>query len=192
MKKEINIALFASGSGTNVENIYKHFKNHPIIKIPCVLCNKPDAYVLTRAGELGIETFVFNKSEFRNEDKILNYLHSKDISFIVLAGFLWLIPQYLIDNFPDRIINIHPALLPSYGGKGMYGMAVHKAVYDNKEKETGISIHYVNSNYDEGNIIFQERIGIDDSDTPESIAQKVHSLEYKYFPYVIEKLILNL
>lgn len=192
MENITNIALFASGSGTNVENIYKHFAANPEVKISCVLCNKPDAYVLTRAADLGIDILVFDRNDFKSPDFMLNYLRSKNVSLIVLAGFLWMIPQFLIDNYPDRIINIHPALLPKYGGKGMYGMAVHNAVYENKEKETGITIHYVNDKYDEGQIIFQKSFEILESDTPESIAEKVHALEYKYYPFIIEKLILNL
>jgi phosphoribosylglycinamide formyltransferase 1 len=192
MKEPINIALFASGSGTNVENIYNYFKNNSDIKISCVLCNKPDAYVLTRAKNLNIDFLLFNRSDFTNSDIILTYLEAKNVNFIVLAGFLWLIPDWLIDKFPDKIINIHPALLPKYGGKGMYGDKVHNAVFENKDTETGISIHYVNRNYDEGGIIFQEKVKIDAFDTPNSIASKVHALEYKYFPTIIEKIAVNL
>ncbi|MDL2262097.1 phosphoribosylglycinamide formyltransferase [Bacteroidales bacterium OttesenSCG-928-I21] len=192
MKNEVNIALFASGSGTNVENIYNYFLNKENINISCVLCNKPDAYVLERAKKLGLDSLVFSREDFKNSNIIPNYLDSKSISLIILAGFLWLIPEHLINKYPNRIINIHPALLSKYGGKGMYGMAVHKAVFDNKEKQSGITIHYVNSNYDEGDIIFQKKINIETSDTPESIAQKVHSLEYEYFPKVIEDLVSNL
>jgi len=189
MKKQFNIALFASGSGTNVENIYEYFKNNNTVKVCCVLCNNPNAYVLKRASALGIDSLVFDRKEFKNSEIILNYLKEKNISLIVLAGFLWLIPEYLIENYPNLIINIHPALLPKYGGKGMYGMAVHKAVHDNNEKETGITIHYVNNNYDEGQIIFQKSVKIENSDSPETIAEKVHKLEYKYYPVIIDKII---
>lgn len=192
MGKTINIALFASGSGTNVENIYNYFLNKTNVKISCVLCNKPDSYVLERASKLGLETMVFDRKDFQNSEYFLNYLASKSVSLVVLAGFLWLIPKFMIDKYPNRIINIHPSLLPKYGGKGMYGMAVHNAVFINKEKETGITIHYVNNNYDEGQIIFQKSVAITDFDTPNSIAEKVHNLEYKYYPLVIEKIILNL
>lgn len=192
MEKIVHIALFASGSGSNVENIYKYFESNSNINISCVLCNNKEAYVLTRAKNLGLDILLFDREEFKNSDYILNFLRGKNVSFIVLAGFLWLIPEYLIKSFPKRIINIHPALLPKYGGKGMYGMSVHKAVYENKEKETGITIHYVNNNYDEGQIIFQKAVEIQKVDTPESIAEKVHALEYKYYPSVIEKLIVTL
>jgi phosphoribosylglycinamide formyltransferase-1 len=188
MKKTINIALFASGSGSNVENIYNFFKNNNSINISCILCNNPNAYVLERAANLGIDAFVFSREDFKNPKIITSYLKLRSISLIVLAGFLWLVPEYLINEYPSSIINIHPALLPKYGGKGMYGMSVHKAVFDNKEKETGITIHYVNNNYDEGQILFQKSVEIYSSDTPESIAEKVHKLEYEYFPKVIENL----
>lgn len=192
MNETINIALFASGSGTNVENIYNYFKNNSDIKITSVLCNRADAYVLTRAKKLDLDFLLFNRSDFENPDHILAYLEAKNVNFIVLAGFLWLIPDWLIERFPNRIINIHPALLPKYGGKGMYGDVVHKAIFENKESETGISIHYVSKNYDEGSIIFQKHVKIDASDTPDSIASKVHELEYLYYPTIIEKIVVNL
>lgn len=192
MKNQINIALFASGSGTNVENIYNYFRNNDRINICCILCNKPDAYVLTRAKNLNIDFLVFNREDFANSDKILSFLNAKNVNFIVLAGFLWLIPSWLIKNYKDRILNIHPALLPKYGGKGMYGDKVHQAVYDNKEQETGITIHIVDDNYDEGKIVFQSRVKVDPLDTPDSIASKVHELEYKYYPTIIENFAVTL
>ena len=187
MKKQTNIALFASGSGSNVENIFNFFKKNDKINIICVLCNNKNAYVLERCKYIGIKSFVFDKQDFRNPDIILNYLKENEIDLIVLAGFLWLIPEYLIEKFPNKIINIHPALLPKYGGKGMYGENVHKAVFENKETETGITVHFVNKNYDEGNIIEQKSVKIEENDTPETIAHKVHELEYEYFPQVIER-----
>jgi phosphoribosylglycinamide formyltransferase-1 len=192
MNKPINIALFASGSGTNVENIYNYFSKNQHIKISCILCNKPDAYVITRAQRLSIDFLLFNRSDFENSNKILTYLEAQNVELIVLAGFLWLIPDWLIEKFPQRILNIHPALLPKYGGKGMYGDKVHYAVYENNEKESGISIHFVNKNYDEGQIIFQKSVKLDLSDTPNSIASKVHELEYHYYPTIIEKIAVNL
>ncbi|MDD3859851.1 MAG: phosphoribosylglycinamide formyltransferase [Bacteroidales bacterium] len=191
-RNTVNIALFASGSGTNVENIYNYFKNNSYVNISCVLCNKANAYVLTRAAKLNIDFMLFSREDFNDSDRILTYLTSKNVDLIVLAGFLWMIPQYLIDNYLKRIVNIHPALLPKYGGKGMYGDIVHKAVFENKETTTGITIHYVNSKYDEGEIIFQKSIRIDKSDKPETIANKVHELEYKYYPEIIEKIAVNL
>jgi len=192
MKKNIKIALFASGSGSNVENIFNYFKENSNIEICCILCNKENAYVIERAKRLEIDYLVFNRPDFYESDLVLSYLEQKNTDLIVLAGFLWLIPSNLIKKFPEKIINIHPALLPKYGGKGMYGDNVHKAVYENKEPETGISIHYVNEKYDDGNIIFQDTVKIDSNDTPDSIANKVHKLEYKFYPTIIEKIALTL
>jgi len=192
MKKNIKIALFASGSGSNVENIFNYFKENSNIEICCILCNKENAHVIERAKRLEIDYLVFNRPDFYESDLVLSYLEQKNTDLIVLAGFLWLIPSNLIKKFPEKIINIHPALLPKYGGKGMYGDNVHKAVYENKEPETGISIHYVNEKYDDGNIIFQDTVKIDSNDTPDSIANKVHKLEYKFYPTIIEKIALTL
>ena len=186
-----NIAIFASGSGTNAENIINHFKNCSEISVSCILSNVKDAFVLKRAQKHNIKTFVFNREDFYYSEKVVDYLNQNHTTHIVLAGFLWLIPENIIRTYQGRIVNIHPALLPKYGGKGMYGRFVHQAVIENKEKESGITIHHVNPEYDEGNIIFQARCSVDANDTPESLAQKVHELEYKYFPEVIEKLILG-
>lgn len=185
------IAIFASGSGTNAQNIADYFKNHQNIKISCVLSNKPDAFVLKRFENTDIETFIFNKNDFYESEKVLDYLKSKEIDFIVLAGFLWLVPSNLTKNYKDKIINIHPALLPKYGGKGMYGMNVHKAVVEAGDAESGISIHYVNEKYDEGSIIYQAKCKIDANDTPDDVAQKVHTLEYEHFPRIIEEILLS-
>lgn len=180
------IAIFASGNGTNAQRIAEYFMDKNEIEICLILTNKKDAGVLKRADNLGIKSEVFNREEFKEGQKIDNLLQQNKVDLIVLAGFLWLVPAYLIDKFPNRIINIHPALLPKYGGKGMYGMNVHKAVLENKEKQSGISIHYVNNKYDEGLIIFQTRFDISEGETPESLANKIHQLEYEHFPLAIE------
>ncbi len=185
----IKIAILASGSGSNAENIAKYFAKNDKIKIDTIVSNRQDAFVHQRAKSLGIDSFFLSKSDFSDSAKINNILSERNIDFIVLAGFLLKIPQKLIELYPDKIINIHPALLPKYGGKGMYGDNVHKAVVDAKEEESGITIHYVNENYDEGNIIFQAKCKISENDTFEDVANKVHKLEYDYFPMVIENVI---
>ena len=182
------IALFASGSGTNAQNIIEYFSENESIVVDSLWSNNPDAFALERAKKCGISTFVFSREEFRNTSKVVEELQKRKVNLIVLAGFLWLIPANLIHNF--RIINIHPALLPKYGGKGMYGMNVHKAVVENKDSESGISIHFVNEKYDEGEIIFQAKCTVSPTDLPEDVANKVHQLEYKYFPEVIEKILV--
>ncbi|MHA7863302.1 phosphoribosylglycinamide formyltransferase [Flagellimonas marinaquae] len=183
------IVIFASGSGSNAENIISFFSEKSQAEVVAVLTNKSAAVVLERCDRLGVPGFYFNKPAFRESDAVLRLLKGLDADLIVLAGFLWKVPTHLIEAFPNKIINIHPALLPKYGGKGMYGDRVHQAVKDNKETETGITIHYVNENYDEGAIIFQAKTKVEASDTPESIAQKVHQLEYEHFPQVIEKVL---
>lgn len=184
------IAIFASGSGSNAENIISFFSNSAEIKVVSVLTNNPNAKVIERAKKLNISFKIFNRFDLNESDEFLSFL-VKEVDYIILAGFLWLFPKRIIEKFPQRIINIHPALLPKYGGKGMFGMNVHQTVIANREKETGITIHYVNENYDEGAIIFQEKVSIDLNDTPDSIADKIHHLEYKYFPKVIESVILK-
>jgi phosphoribosylglycinamide formyltransferase-1 len=186
------IAIFASGSGTNAENIIKYFSTRNTAKVTLILSNMREAYVLHRAGVLNVKSVFFDRNEFYTTSKVLDYLLKNEIDLVVLAGFLWLVPDDILEAFEDRIINIHPALLPKYGGKGMYGEKVHREVIANNEKESGISIHYVNRNYDEGNIIFQARCKLDASDTPETLASKVHALEYEHFPRVIEELINKL
>jgi phosphoribosylglycinamide formyltransferase-1 len=183
------IVIFASGSGSNAENIIKFFNHTKTATVTNVLCNNEQAKVFERCNNLKTKCLHFNKSDFETSDTVLNILKN-EADFIILAGFLWRIPQKIIDAFPDKIINIHPALLPKYGGKGMYGMRVHKAVKENNEKETGITIHYVNANYDEGAIIYQAKTALDSQDTPETIAEKIHLLEHRYFPKVIEEVIL--
>lgn len=185
----VHIAIFASGSGSNAENIATYFKTNKNYLIKLILTNKSDAFVLERAKKLNIEAIVFDKNDFYKSEKILEMLKARKISWIILAGFLWLLPENLIQNYPDRIINIHPALLPKYGGKGMYGMNVHEAVIKNKEKESGITIHFVNKEYDKGDIIFQAKCKVNEDDNAETLAQKIHQLEYLHFPEVIEKLI---
>jgi len=185
MKK---IVIFASGSGTNAENIIKHFKSTNIGSVVSVFTNNSNAKVIERAKILQIPTEIFSKEELY-QSKVLQKLNSLQPDLIVLAGFLLKLPIEIIESYPNAIINIHPALLPKYGGKGMYGMNVHKAIVENKEKETGITIHYVNENYDEGNIIFQKKVTVLITDTPEVVAEKIHELEQKYFPIVIESLL---
>lgn len=187
--KSARIAIFASGSGSNAENIARYFSNNTRISVKLILSNKPDAYVIERAKKMNIPALVFTRQEFYESDKVLQYLNENNIDWIVLAGFLWLIPVSLLEAYPKRIVNIHPALLPKYGGKGMYGKNVHQAVIDNRETESGITIHYVNQDYDKGNIIFQAGCKVNPSDTAESLAIKVHDLEYAFFPKVVEKLI---
>ena len=187
-----NIAIFASGSGTNAESIIKYFSNKKSAKVSLVLSNRREAFVLKRAAAHNVKTVFFERTEFYNSDKVLNYLLSGKIDFVVLAGFLWLVPDNILGRYEGRIINIHPALLPAHGGKGMYGEKVHRSVIESREPESGITIHYVNQKYDEGDIIFQARCKVDPSDTPDSLAKKVHALEYEYFPKAIEDLILKL
>jgi phosphoribosylglycinamide formyltransferase-1 len=187
-----NIAIFASGSGTNAENIICYFSTRNTAKVELVLSNKRDSFVLERAAKHNIRSVFFDREEFYKTDNILNLLLQNKIDLIVLAGFLWLVPENILSVFANRIINIHPALLPKYGGKGMYGHKVHCAVIDGGEKESGISIHYVNEKYDQGDIIFQARCEINPQDTPETLAKKIHSLEYQYFPEIIEDLIIKL
>jgi len=186
-----NIVLFASGSGSNVENIIQYFHDKPNITIASVLTNKRDAKVLDRCNRLKVCSLCFNKIAFQQTDCVLDILKKMDPDLIVLAGFLWKIPEKIIATFPNKIVNIHPALLPKYGGKGMYGRNVHHAVKENKEKESGITIHYVNENYDEGAIIHQAKTKILPEDDSETIATKVQALEYEHFPKVIEKLLFE-
>lgn len=181
----IKLAIFASGSGSNAENIYNHLSNNEQIKVDSIISNKADAFVHERAKKLNIPSYTFSKYEFQETDHILRFVKENKIDFIILAGFLLKIPQNLIDAFPNKIINIHPALLPKFGGKGMYGDNVHKAVVAAGEKESGITIHYINENYDEGNIVFQAKCEVLPTDTYEDVANKVHQLEYEYFPKVI-------
>jgi len=186
-----NIAIFASGSGSNAENIIRYFSTKESAKVTLVLSNNRYAFVLKRAESLNVKNIFFDRDDFYKSDRVINILQEEKIDFIVLAGFLWLVPNNIINVYAGRIVNIHPALLPAYGGKGMYGDAVHKAVIENREKESGITIHFVNNEYDKGNIIFQSRCKIEPNDDHESLAKKIHSLEYEYFPRVIEELLIR-
>jgi phosphoribosylglycinamide formyltransferase-1 len=184
-----NIAIFASGEGTNAQNIINYFKTSSKVNVKLVLANKAKANVLNRAKKENIPTFLINKEELYNSNIVIEQLTQSKVDLIVLAGFLWLIPESLIKAFQNKIINIHPALLPKYGGEGMYGMNVHKAVINAKETESGITIHYVNNNYDEGKIISQHYCEIIDTDTPEILANKIHQLEQVHFPKTIETIL---
>ncbi|RDY59692.1 phosphoribosylglycinamide formyltransferase [Flagellimonas nanhaiensis] len=183
------IVILASGSGSNAENIISFFGDSTEVEVSAVLTNKSTAGVLERCNRLNIPAFYFNKKAFTGSDTVIRLLKSLKPDLIVLAGFLWKVPISIIAVFPNQIINIHPALLPKYGGKGMYGEKVHQAVKENMETETGITIHYVNENYDEGAIIFQAKTELTIHDSAETIANKVHQLEYEHFPVVIEKLL---
>jgi phosphoribosylglycinamide formyltransferase 1 len=180
-----NIAIFASGSGSNAENIIKYVEGNKEVKIALILTNNPNAGVLERAHRLSVPALVFNKTIFKDEAYMLETLSIHQIDYVILAGFLWLVPAYLIHSFPDKIINVHPALLPKYGGKGMWGHHVHEAVVANKEAETGITIHLVNEKYDEGRVLFQAKCEVLGTDTPEDVANKIHVLEFEHFPRVI-------
>lgn len=183
------IAIFASGSGSNAQKIMEHFKNHNEAEVAIVLTNNPDAYVLQRADNFEIPSHIFDKYEFTKTDSVVSLLKSLEIDIIVLAGFLWLVPQNLLKAFPNKIINIHPALLPKYGGKGMYGDNVHKAVIANGDEESGITIHFVNENFDEGEVIHQSRFKIEKGDDLEMIKFKGQQLEHLHFPRVVENLL---
>ena len=184
-----NIAIFASGSGTNCENLIRYFEHSDYVCCALVVSNKPDAYVLVRAERLGVPTAVVSKVQLNDADVMMPLLQQYGISFIVLAGFLPLIPDYLVEAFPRRIINIHPALLPKYGGKGMWGHHVHEAVKAAGETETGMTVHYVTPVCDSGEIIAQYHVALSSSDTVDDIAEKEHQLEMKYFPKVVEEVL---
>ena len=184
-----NIAIFASGSGTNCENLIRYFEHSDYVCCALVVSNKPDAYVLVRAERLGVPTAVVSKVQLNDADVMMPLLQQYGISFIVLAGFLPLIPDYLVEAFPRRIINIHPALLPKYGGKGMWGHHVHEAVKAAGETETGMTVHYVTPVCDSGEIIAQYHVALSSSDTVDDIAEKEHQLEMKYFPQIVEQVL---
>lgn len=182
------MVLFASGNGSNVERLVRHFSEVENVDVSGIICNKPGAFVLERARNLNIPSRLITREEFYHPD-FYQSLAGWAPDWIILAGFLWLIPEHFIKAFPSRIINIHPALLPKYGGKGMYGMKVHQAVIDAKDRKSGISIHRVNEEYDRGEILFQAECEVYENETPESLAQKIHQLEYEYFPHIIEMII---
>lgn len=187
MKKRI--VIFASGSGTNAQNIIEYFQSGNLAEVVLVLSNKKEAFVLERAEKLGVANRYFNREELYDSEGVQEWLEEVQPDLIVLAGFLWMFPKHLLERYPNRVINIHPALLPKYGGKGLYGSRVHEAVVANNEAETGITIHYVNEQYDEGAIIYQTSTPVTSKDTPETVAQKVHALEYEHFPKVIASLL---
>ena len=185
-----NIAILASGTGTNTENIIRYFSNGKKAKVTLVLSNKPQAMVLKRAATLGVDAFFFDRSQFYMTGEVLMMLRRRETDLVVLAGFLWLVPGDVIEAYRGRIVNIHPALLPGFGGKGMYGDRVHRAVLDAGCTESGITIHYVNEHYDSGDIIFQARCPVLPGDDVNTLASRVHALEYEHYPRVIEKVLV--
>lgn len=188
-----NIAIFASGSGTNAEAIMDHFSDSSCGRVALLLSNRAEAYALKRAERFGVPAAVFSREEFCDPDgTVAELLREHHIDFIVLAGFLWLVPNHLTDSYAGRIVNIHPALLPKFGGRGMYGVNVHRAVIDSGEAESGITIHLVNEKYDSGDILFQATVPVAPDDTPDSLAAKIHVLEHRHFPLIIERTIQNL
>jgi phosphoribosylglycinamide formyltransferase-1 len=182
------IVVFASGEGTNAQRLIDYFRGKDV-EVSLIISNNPDANVLKRAEKSGIPSLLINKEGFYKKEEVLKRLLAENPDLIICAGFLWKVPVNIVHAFPNKVINIHPALLPKYGGKGMYGSHVHKAVIEAGEKESGITIHYLNENYDEGKIIFQAKCEVKKEDTPETLAQKVHALEYEYFPTTIEKIL---
>jgi phosphoribosylglycinamide formyltransferase 1 len=185
------IAIFASGSGSNAENLIRYFYGSSLVNKVIIITDNANAYVTQRAQKLNVVCKIINKEDINNGN-LLKYLVNEGINFIVLAGFLRLIPSAIIEAFPSKIVNIHPALLPKYGGKGMYGLNVHQAVIEAKEVESGITIHYVNRNYDEGSIIFQAKCPVISCDKPETLAERIHELEHEHYPRVIERLLRSL
>jgi phosphoribosylglycinamide formyltransferase-1 len=184
----INAAIFASGEGTNAENLFKHFANDPRIKIKLVVTNRDDAGVIARAEKYKKNVQIISKSALENySDRFIEFLKVENIDLIILAGFLVKMPEAFIKAFPDRIINLHPALLPKYGGKGMYGMHVHRAVIQNKETESGITVHFVDEEYDRGDVIIQAKCQVDADETPESLASKIQQLEFEFLPKAVER-----
>ena len=187
-----NIAIFASGSGSNAENIANYFADNAEVNIALIVCNKADAYVFERAKRLGIDSKLVTKSEMADSEAVLSLLKSYNIDFIVLAGYLLLVPKYLVDAYPRAIVNIHPALIPLHCGKGMYGDRVHEDVIKCGDKESGITIHYVNEFFDNGDIIFQATCPVEQGDDAHAVATKVHALEYAHFPRVIGETLAKL
>ncbi len=186
-----NIAVFASGSGTNAENIIRCFREDNRLNVSLLISNKADAFALQRAHRLDVPCVVLEKEEWKQGKSVLALLQDHRIDFIVLAGFLLRIPEAILHAYPDKIINIHPSLLPKYGGKGMYGDRVHQAVVEARDKESGITIHYINEHYDQGQVIFQTTCPVHPEDSPEDVACKVHALEYQHYPEVIRRIILS-
>lgn len=187
----VKLAILASGNGTNAQRISEYFADSDRVKVECIIYNRKDAYVAERAEKLGIPAIYYGRKDFFENGNVLACLKARDIDWVILAGFLWLVPEDILAAFPNRIINIHPALLPHYGGKGMYGHHVHEAVIANHEKESGITIHIVDSHYDKGTTLFQAKCQLTDQDTPDTLAGKIHLLEQEHFPVVIEKTVLQ-
>ncbi|TDE18230.1 phosphoribosylglycinamide formyltransferase [Dyadobacter psychrotolerans] len=186
------IAIFASGSGSNAEKICDYFNGRTDVEVSLILTNNPQAGVIQRARKLHIPVVVFDRKTFYETERILNLLQNEGVDFIVLAGFMMLIPEFLVKGYPDRMVNIHPALLPKHGGKGMYGHFVHEAVVEAKDKQSGITIHFVNKHYDEGNIIFQATCDVLKTDSPDDVAAKVQVLEHQHYPRVIDEVVAKL
>lgn len=187
----INLVILASGNGTNAQQITEYFASSDKVCVKCIVYNRKDAYVAERARQLGVPAQYFGRKDFYENGSVMRYLRENDIHWVILAGFLWLVPEDMLAAYPDHIINIHPALLPNYGGKGMYGHHVHEAVVANHEKESGITIHIVDNRYDCGTTLFQAKCQLTDDDTPDTLAAKIHLLEKEYFPKVIEKTVLG-
>lgn len=187
-----NIAIFASGNGTNAENIIRYFQNSGLVRVELVLTNRETAFVMARARSLNVPSAYMSKGEWEDGNTILSLLKDKNIDFIVLAGFLARVPDCILHAYPNKIINIHPSLLPKFGGRGMYGDRVHEAVVAAGEQESGITIHYINERYDEGAVISQYKCSVLPNDTAEQVAEKVHALEYEFYPQVIEKVVMEL
>jgi phosphoribosylglycinamide formyltransferase-1 len=185
------LAIFASGSGSNAQNICRYFENHPDVKVVLICTNKLDAFIVKRAEKLNIPVAFITKTELNNFDGLRKTLQDTKVDFIILAGFLLKLPAIMVEEYQNRILNIHPSLLPKYGGKGMYGSNVHEAILENKELESGISIHFVNQNYDDGELVLQEKCSISENETLETLTAKIHQLEQKYFPLTIEKVLKN-
>lgn len=185
------LAILASGTGSNAINICKYFTNHPQISVATICTNNPGAPIMDSSKALGIDTYLFDRQSFYHSSDVMDYLEGLEVNCIILAGFLWLVPEKIIQSFPGRIINIHPSLLPKYGGKGMFGNRVHQAVMDAHEADSGITIHLVDEAYDQGEILFQAKCPINDGDSIEQLKQSIHALEHQYFPKVIEAYLLN-
>lgn len=187
----VRLAIFASGNGSNAQRIIEYFAGSASVEVACVVYNKKDAPVAERVRKLGVEAVLFGRSDFYESDIVCDYLRNRKVDWVILAGFLWLVPHNILQHYHGKVINIHPALLPKYGGKGMYGHHVHEAVLAHGEKESGITIHLVDEQYDNGDLLFQAKCDVLADDTPDSLAQRVHELEYEFFPQVIEKAVLQ-
>lgn len=192
MEKTIKLAILGSGNGTNAQQISEYFAGRSDVEVVCIIYNRHDAYIAQRAHNLGLEAQYFGRDDFYHSTSVLDYLYMKRVDWVILAGFLWLVPENILTAYPGHIINIHPALLPAYGGKGMYGHHVHEAVVANHELESGITIHIVDEHYDHGTILFQARCKVDPEETADSLAAKIHLLEKENYPRVIDKTIHSL